>query len=808
MSLARVLKCVSFALLFFTPVSTVFANWTPDGRAVSTAVNDQTLPLLTSDGAGGAIIAWRDGRSGTLDVYAQRVDARGNPLWTSDGVAICTATGLQYVSVVVSDGLGGAIIVWRDHRSGATDIYAQRVNGSGVPLWTPDGVPICTATGSQGNPSLLSDGAGGAYLAWEDNRLGETPDIYVQRVNASGIAQWTADGVLLSTTSWYQLKPDIATDGAGGAIVTWYDFRSVSTYDIYARRVNASGVPQWTANGVAICTAAGDQIDPKIVSDGAGGAIITWYDERNPGYDIYAQRVDASGVPLWTPDGVGVCTAANSQNYPQIVTDGVGGAIVAWQDYRTGTKWDVYAQRLNALGVTQWTPDGEAIRAATNNAYYPAVASDGSGGAIITWRDDRNTNYDIYAQRVDGAGGTLWTPDGLAVCVQASNQYNPAVASVGACASAGAVVAWAEYRNGTADVYAQRLGLNYGYWGHPEPTIASVEDVPLDQGGNVVVSWDASGWDVFNLQTITHYSVWRAMDAVSMSARAALVEPGQVGEDFSGPAWRVEHTDAGDYYWEWVGNQSAYYFAGYTHTTPTWYDSTDADPAQHYFQVLAHTWDDFVFWASCPDSGRSVDNVAPAAPLSLAAARTGGNSVDLEWSPSGHEEPDFNQYEVYRGHVPGFPTDPTHFLMVSADTAATDGSAVPTQAFYYRVLATDIHGNKSEDSNEAWVNIATGVGDPAPPIASLTVLPNSPNPFGASTEIRFGLPAAADVALRVFDVAGRQVYSRLYPGQAEGWQRLVFEGRDNSGRLLPSGVYFYRLSALGTTQQRKLVISR
>ena len=232
MSLARVFKCGLLLLPLFIPLSPGHANWTPDGEAVSTAADDQTLPLIAPDGAGGAIMAWRDRRSGVLDVYAQCVDARGNPLWTPDGVAVCTAVGYQYVYMVVSDGAGGAIIVWRDHRSGNTDIYAQRLNAAGVPQWTPDGVGVCTATGAQDTPSLISDGTGGAIFTWEDNRLGETPDIYVQRLNAAGVPQWTPDGVLLSTTSWYQLKPQIVTDGGGGAIVTWYDFRSVSSYDI------------------------------------------------------------------------------------------------------------------------------------------------------------------------------------------------------------------------------------------------------------------------------------------------------------------------------------------------------------------------------------------------------------------------------------------------------------------------------------------------------------------------------------------------------------------------------------------------
>ena len=56
------------------------------------------------------------------------------------------------------------------------------------------------------------------------------------------------------------------------------------------------GTPLWTLNGVAICTTVNDQYNPTIVSDGSGGAIITWNDFRNGSdYDIYAQKIDENG---------------------------------------------------------------------------------------------------------------------------------------------------------------------------------------------------------------------------------------------------------------------------------------------------------------------------------------------------------------------------------------------------------------------------------------------------------------------------------------------------------------------------------
>ena len=214
--------------------------------------------------------------------------------WQVDGIALSTAANEQHFPAIVTDGAGGAIVTWYDYRNGNADIYAQRVNASGVPQWTSGGVALCTAANSQEVPTIVSDGAGGAIVTWSDFRSGLDYDIYAQRVNASGVPQWApADGVALSIVANDQSLSTIVSDGDGGAIVTWHDFRSLVDYDIYAQRVNASGVPQWAANGVALSTAANDQIFPTIVSDGAGGAIVTWYDYRSGSADIYAQRVNA-----------------------------------------------------------------------------------------------------------------------------------------------------------------------------------------------------------------------------------------------------------------------------------------------------------------------------------------------------------------------------------------------------------------------------------------------------------------------------------------------------------------------------------
>ncbi|HKW12880.1 MAG TPA: hypothetical protein VJS69_00190, partial [Candidatus Krumholzibacteria bacterium] len=458
--MARRLALLSvFVTLHLIPVVSR-AQWQPNGAPVSTGAAVQLNPAMAPDGAGGAIVTWEDTRNDLADIYAQRINAGGAPLWAVNGVIVCAASNPQSDPAVISDGVGGAIITWSDNRNSNGHIYAQRLSATGVALWIADGVPLCTAANYQASPIVVTDGSGGAIVAWQDYRTG-ADNIYAQRVNAAGVAQWTSNGVGLCTVATPQMSNTqvavIASDGVGGAIVTWCDTRNGPVFDIYSQRINGAGTVQWPSNGVAICTAQDYQEYPDMISDGIGGAFIAWSDKRRTAAssDIYVQRINAAGVTQWTLNGVALCTAAQTRYNPMLALDGVGGAIISWEDRRGGDA-DIYVQRVNAAGAVQWQVDGLVVCTAAQEQIWPRIVTDGVGGAIITWDDSRSGPflYDVYAQRIDASGAALWAPNGLAVSTATEDQQYPRIVVDGA---GGAIMAWQDLRNGDYDIYAQRV---------------------------------------------------------------------------------------------------------------------------------------------------------------------------------------------------------------------------------------------------------------------------------------------------------------------------------------------------------------
>lgn len=617
----------------------LWAQWLEDGIPVCTATDTQEHAYIVTDGASGAIIAWDDDRD-YQDIYAQRINNLGEMLWTVNGAMVCGVASPN-IRDVASDGAGGAVIAWDDYRNFSTrDVYAQRIDGGGTAFWPANGV-LLGSDGTTGGKyaRVASDGAKGGIVVWNDDRNSSNlTDIYANGVDSLGNV-WVANGIVICTVGGIQKDPHIASDGAGGAIMAWEDYRGTypNNHSIFTQRVDGDGTVLWTANGVALANLMPKNVyDPYVVTDGTGGAIVAWQDDRGF-YDIYAQRIDAGGTVKWTANGVAVCTAAEWQGYVRALPDGEGGAIITWWDNRNG-QGDIYAQRVDSLGNTLWTADGVPVCTESSEQYSPpAITTDGANGAIITWNDARGDDSDIYAQRIDADGNPLWTVDGVAVCAATGWVYEPSIAPDGAH---GAIVAWEDTRGADSDIYVNSINHSGN---QKVATLLSSHSADTSPDG-VVIRWSLSERDT---------------DAVFHVLRA----PGAGGA----------------------------------------YGQLDA--------------------AAIEETGLS-------------------------------------------------------FMF-------TDESCEPGETYRYRIDVST--------GGERRILFETGpISVPAP---QARLFQNYPNPFNPHTVIRYELPADARVSLRIYTVTGQLVRTLVNGRQERGRRTVVWDGRDEQGTPVASGVYYYALTA-------------
>ena len=474
----RASVCLALITLFvLIVIAFAWAEWSSSATQnlpLCTAENEQRFPVLIADGEDGAIVAWSDARHANRDVFAQRVSMTGDMHWNADGIPICDLPSSQSWPLIVSDTVGGAILVWGDTRHGNQDSYAQRIDANGNKLWNPEGVPVCTHPTLQDDVHAIADGKGGVIVVWEDWR-NENQDIYAQRIDASGKPLWEANGVPVYRGEGDQYDPVLIADGEGGAIFAWWDI-STPDWNIFAQRLSADGKPVWHSGDgaegapIPVCTAIGNQGAPIAVSDANGGVFFVWSDYRNdPNFytraQLYAQRINANGDALWAADGIPVCDLQVNQQQPDCVADGKGGFIVTWWDERDIFA-DIYAQRINANGEALWQgEDSDAekggIPVCTEGGVQrlPQLVPTEDAGVIVYWLDYRedfgdSTEDAIYAQRLDADGKPMWQMNGIPVCSAPNSQITPKAILT---SSNAAIVVWGDARGSDEDIYIQRI---------------------------------------------------------------------------------------------------------------------------------------------------------------------------------------------------------------------------------------------------------------------------------------------------------------------------------------------------------------
>ncbi len=190
-------------------------------------------------------------------------------------------------------------------------------------------------------------------------------------------------------------------------------------------------------------------------------------------------------------------------------------------------------------------------------------------------------------------------------------------------------------------------------------------------------------------------------------------------------------------------------------------------------------------------------------PAFVENASVGWSGTDrvLEWDPS--PAADVAQYALYADATSGFVPGVTNLVaFVTAPSTSYNLGAIVADT-YFKVNAIDDDGYAGGYSSEASATPSTG----APPVAYRTRLfQNTPNPFNPETEIRFELAAPSNVAITVFDAAGRRVRALEAGNRPAGEHAVRWDGRNDAGGPASSGVYFYRMTAGGFDQTRKMVL--
>ena len=394
--------------------------------------------------------------------------------------------------------------------------------------------------------------------------------------------------------------------------------------------------------------------------------------------------------------------------------------------------------------------------AAAGGAIHTAAALTVTGAAFSGNGSPTLTNF----------GGAIYGAPGAEVAVRSSSFRAEEVAVQGAALYANG--ASGHFRNCTVDATA---GLNVG-------AAVACNDAPLDLR-NCQFTNGVAGFPVFASGTSL---------------------PTAAYNNFFG-------NDTGDYF----GTSSS---GGDTHADPLYVDAAQGDFHLGIDSPALDAGDPAIL---DPDGGRSdigahggpeAAGDQPAAPRELAVLTLGLRDwfVELDWADN--EEGDLAGYAVYRDLSPDFLPAATNRVALIEPPESTWRDEVPddTTVFYYKVSAYDGDGYASGYSNEV---DGTGENDTAADEllpARFALRGAHPNPFNPSTTLSFELPAPATVALAIHDASGRCLRRLTLDRLPAGRHQWTWDGRDEAGRPVASGVYALHLTAGAWQGQLKLTL--
>jgi hypothetical protein len=479
---------------------------------------EQTVPKVAATSDGGCYVSWYDHASGNYDVYLQRLDSQGNPVWAHNGLLISHHTQNSWITDwdLGVDPTNSAIIAVNDIRIDPNwDIYAYRISPDGDFLWGPDGIALSAFGNSdfEADPRVAISGEGNVLIAWQGMGTNGYAAVKIRKLTLDGTDVWSPSTIAIGST-YGNYFPRIVPADNDGVITSYVVKQGSSMYaarHIYMQKYDASGVAQWTAGGVPVYVGNGVGMveKPFLLADSLDGAFCTWDDSRQgtSAQHTWAQHILTDGTAAWTVNGVQL-----DMNASRMQLDPTASRVAGLQDLilfyletdPNQTVFSVGYQRISSAGTRLWTNNG-IMYAPLDARQELNISSFALGeGAVVVFAQylvGGAGNSDIEAIRVDGNGANVWATSPVIMCSAPSVKQRMA-ATINVF---GQVIAtWPDGRiDPSWDIYLQNVNPD-GNLGNL-PTVASPEELTiLSNGDDIVLTWravdDATSYNVYESQ--------------------------------------------------------------------------------------------------------------------------------------------------------------------------------------------------------------------------------------------------------------------------------------------------------------------
>ncbi len=780
----------------------------------------QMDPEVAMDSSGNFVVVWADERNGNYDIYAQCYNNFG----VKEGVnfRVNDVTDNidfdQYSPIVAMNNTGNFIIVWH----GAEGFCAQRFsaigirngsnfkinnhdlgsahspsiamadNGTFVVVWISTVYPKAYTTqhgifGQYFNIDNQQDGenfqvkefslietylylfvgidnSGNFVISWEVDEY-QLNSIYFQRFDSN--CRPISDNFLVTSIDEEGTCSAFAMNANGNFVIAWNEYPIIC-----AQHFTKNG----KKNGIKIKVTDKGRIF-RLALDDAGNFVVVWSQYTDIFPEIFCRSYNNSGKAQNDQFKVNDDSLSGNQDYPRIFIDGNQNFFINWREIFDPVGQLFYINGTKSGSPVQFDDESPAIR---DNL---ALSMDFKGNFVVAWEDERMHNNDIHAQLyfADGAkkGWTFLLSDD-------SNGFDQNRPLVAVADNGNFVVVWRDERNGKTDIYAQYCQADGTLIGSNFQVNENLFDdniyflaISMNGRGDFVVIWNVSE-NIYG-QLYQAYGIKKGVNFQINTER------------FQGRNNTVAMDDSGNFVvvWEEDSYSKSGIYALRFGTGGIKLDScfkVDDDCRCNLKQYPVAAFNDFgnfvIIWEDYRNGYYKYYDLYHNPDIYAQLYDSQGNAIgknyrvnnDLGTKSQLHPDVKFvNNYIYY----------------------TWQDNRIAGQGYDIFARIDEFKPTAVEEPNKN--NIIS---------SRFQLFQNFPNPFNPNTSIRYLLPDANQVTLKIYNISGQEIKTLVESNQEAGEHFVEWDGMLSNGEIASSGIYYCQLKVGNEVQVRKMVLAR